>query len=111
MYICISTVHDYHVVGIAVKDSFTDGMSTNMTFERIAASGLGLTIGSIGNTHVKNITFRDCILYKSFKGIYLKFRPEQDGNGGIVEDIVFDHITIEEPIQVRGLRNVTISLE
>jgi len=39
---------------IAVK-----GTSENMLFERITASGVGLTIGSIGtNTIVNNITFR-----------------------------------------------------
>jgi hypothetical protein len=36
-----------------VKDS-----SSNMLFERLTASGLGLTIGSIGGSTVKNITFR-----------------------------------------------------
>ena len=34
-----------------------------MIFERINATGLGLTIGSIGNySEVRNITFRDCYL-------------------------------------------------
>lgn len=49
-------------------DSFCvkDG-STNMVFERINASGVGLTIGSIGGSVVKNITFRDAYMYKSIK--------------------------------------------
>ena len=54
-------------------DSFCvkDG-SENMLFERIRSSGLGLTIGSIGNSVVRNITFRDVYMYKTYKGIYMK---------------------------------------
>lgn len=49
-------------------DSFCvkDG-STNMVFERINASGVGLTIGSIGDSVVKNITFRDAYMQNSIK--------------------------------------------
>eukprot|EP01051_Picozoa_sp_SAG22_P010761 SAG22_NODE_987_length_6142_cov_3.152242_3_plen_183_part_00 len=59
---------------IAVKDG-----SSNMLFERIEASGLGLTIGSIGGSYNNNITFRDCHMHKTSKGIYMKFR----GSGGV----------------------------
>ena len=45
-----------------------------MLFERITASGVGLTIGSIGTSNVNNITFRDCYMHHTWKGIYLKFR-------------------------------------
>ena len=61
---------------IAVKDD-----SQNMLFERITASGVGLTIGSIGSSTVKNITFRDCHMHNTYKGIYTKFR----GEGGVIE--------------------------
>ena len=44
--------------------------STNMLFERINASGVGLTIGSIGGSLNKNITFRDIYMHNTFKGIY-----------------------------------------
>lgn len=37
--------------------------SENMLFERIHASGLGLTIGSISGSVVNNITFRDCNMH------------------------------------------------
>lgn len=85
---------------IAVKDN-DDYFSSNMTFERIHASGLGLVIGSIGETTVRNITFRDSILYRTVKGIYMKFRvSEGDPNiGGVIEDILFENITIESPTQ------------
>jgi hypothetical protein len=77
---------------IAVK-----GTSTNMLFERINASGVGLTIGSIGNSdHVKNITFRDCIMPNTYKGIYMKFR---EGSDASIEDVLFQNITIENPNQ------------
>jgi hypothetical protein len=84
---------------IAVKDSFL-GESTNMLFERITASGLGLTIGSIGGTTVRNITFRDSFLYKTYKGIYMKFRHDEDRDTpGLVENVLFENITMYEPVQ------------
>lgn len=89
---------------IAVKDNFFEFESSNMTFERVNASGLGFVIGSIGGSTVKNITFRDSFLYKSVKGIYLKFNQPtyfwQERNlTGLIEDIRFENITMEEPLQ------------
>jgi hypothetical protein len=84
---------------IAVKDSFL-GVSSNMLFERIHASGLGLTVGSIGGTTVSNITFRDSLLYRSYKGIYMKFRVDiYRDTAGLVENVLYENITIVEPEQ------------
>jgi Glycosyl hydrolases family 28 len=77
---------------IAVKDG---NPSENMLFERIHASGLGLTIGSIGGSTVRNITFRDCYMHHTYKGIYLKFRE----NGGVIEDVLYENIFMEKPEQ------------
>ena len=64
-------IHDCNVWDqddcIAVK-----GTSENMLFERINASGIGLTIGSIGNSVVNNITFRDSYMYHTWKVNTLK---------------------------------------
>ena len=53
--------------------------SENMLFEHVKASGVGLTIGSIGasdaHTCVRNITFRHAVMHHTFKGIYMKSRP------------------------------------
>ena len=57
--------------------------SNDMLFERIEASGIGLTIGSIGGSKNNNITFRDCHMHKTGKGIYMKFR----GDGGVVSNV------------------------
>ena len=62
---------------IAVKPqnekSLRSNCSRNMVFERLNASGLGLTIGSVGPSQyhscVDNITFRDVFMYRTFKGI------------------------------------------
>merc|ERR1712196_771 len=75
---------------IAVKDD-----SENMLFERIRASGVGLTIGSIGSSVVRNITFRDSIMHNTYKGIYTKFR----GDGGSITDVTYENIVIENPSQ------------
>jgi polygalacturonase len=66
-----------------------------MLFERIEASGIGLTIGSIGGSKNNNITFRDCHMHKTGKGIYMKFR----GNGGIVSNVTYENIVMDQPEQ------------
>lgn len=71
---------------VAVKDN-----SQNMLIERVEASGLGITIGSIGSSTVRNITFRDINMHHTDKGIYMKFRGD-----GIIEDILYENITMEE---------------
>jgi len=54
-----------------------------MLFENIVASGVGLTVGSIGpseaHTCVRNITFRNIEMPNTFKGIYMKSRPGNEG--------------------------------
>ena len=69
-----------------------DGTS-NVLIERVNASGVGLTIGSIAST-VRNITFRDAYMHHTFKGIYLKFR-----GAGLVTDVLYENIVIDEPEQ------------
>ena len=90
-----------------------------MVFERINTSGLGLTIGSIGDGIVRNVTFRHCYLYNTVKGLYMKFRrsggltgeasptptpnpnPKSNPNpkAGRVSDVLFEDITIEGATQ------------
>ena len=77
---------------IAVKDN-----SQNMLFERINASGIGLTIGSIGGSTVNNITFRDSTMYNTHKGVYMKFRRNDEG--GRITNIRYENITIDNPSQ------------
>jgi polygalacturonase len=88
-------IHDCNIWNqddsIAVKDG-----STNMLFERINASGVGLTIGSIGNSVVRNITFRDCYMHHTFKGIYMKFRAD---TGGLIADVLYENIVMDTPEQ------------
>lgn len=86
-------VHDVTVYSqddcIAIKDG-----TENVLVERVNASGLGLTIGSIGGSVVRNITVRDCYLSDSSKGIYMKFRTS--GNSiGSVSDVLFENIVID----------------
>lgn len=73
-----------------VKDN-----SENILFEEISASGLGLTIGSIGNSNVRNVTFRNVYMPETYKGIYLKFRA----GGGNISDILYENIYMEKPEQ------------
>ena len=84
-------IHDVQVYSqddcITIKDD-----TQNVLVERVNASGIGLVIGSIGSTTVRNITFRDSILHNSHKGIYLKFRH---GSGGLIEDVLFERIVLD----------------
>jgi polygalacturonase len=66
-------------------DSFCVKGGSNMRFERLESSGLGLTIGSIGNQTVENITFQDITMDNSYKGIYLKFRSD----GGLIKNVTY----------------------
>lgn len=89
---------------IAVKDSKLDYHSSNMTFERVNASGLGFVIGSIGGSTVRNITFRDSYLHRSVKGIYMKFNQPSEfwtekNLTGLIEDVRFENIIMEQPSQ------------
>ena len=90
-------IHDCTIITqddcIAVK-----GDSKNMLFERITASGVGLTIGSIGQDNVNNITFKDCIMPNTDKGIYIKFnRGANKKDGGSITNIIYNNITIINP--------------
>lgn len=70
-----------------------------MLFENINASGVGLTVGSIGphvdHNCVRNITFRNVEMPRTFKGIYMKSRP---GTGTAeITDVFYQNITMYKP--------------
>jgi hypothetical protein len=74
-----------------------------MLFEHLNASGVGLSIGSIGasghHSCINNITFRHSIMPNSFKGLYLKARPSDPHGTGQVSNILYENITINNPTQ------------
>jgi hypothetical protein len=94
-------IHDCNIWNqddcIAVKDG-----AENMLFERISCSGLGLVIGSIGSSKVKNITFRDSVMPNTFKGIYMKTRWSDSGPIGeeaSISDVLYENIVINNAEQ------------
>lgn len=104
-------IHDCNIWNdddcIAVKqqdsNSIHSSCSENMLFERINASGVGLSIGSVGPSEahscVRNITFRNCTMFNTFKGIYLKSRPGDEGHTGEITDILYENIQIHNASQ------------
>lgn len=62
--------------------------------EHIEASGVGLTIGSIGDSEVSNITFRNVTMHNTYKGIYTKFRGD-----GLIRDVLYEDIVMDAPEQ------------
>lgn len=94
-------IHDCYIWNqddcISVKDG-----SENMLFERITCSGLGLVVGSIGSSLVRNITFRDSYMPNTFKGIYMKTRWSDSapvGDAASIQDVLYENITIDNPEQ------------
>ena len=83
---------------IAVKEP-----ASNMLFERISCSGVGLTIGSVGESVVSNITFRDSVLPNTYKGIYIKNRWDDRGAAPLdvasITNILYENITMTAPEQ------------
>lgn len=68
----------------------------NVLVERVHASGVGLTIGSIGSDVVRNITFRDVLMHHTSKGVYIKFRSS-GASGGVIRDVLYENIVIDTP--------------
>jgi polygalacturonase len=85
-------VHDSSVWNQDDCFDVKDGTS-NVLIERVNASGVGLTIGSIAST-VRNITFRNAYMHHTMKGIYLKFR-----GAGLVQDVTYENIVMDQPEQ------------
>jgi len=93
---------------VAVKEigrsNINANCSENMLFERLNASGLGLTIGSIGpstdHNCVNNITFRDVYMHRTVKGIYLKSRPGGQNATGQITNVLYENIVMDKPTQV-----------
>jgi polygalacturonase len=89
-------IHDVSIYNqddcIAVKKD-----AQNMLFERISATGLGLSIGGIGHDHVvRNITFRHCTMQKTVKGIYIKVVSD----GPTIRDVLCTASQSIEPARV-----------
>lgn len=71
--------------------------SQDMLFERINCSGLGLVVGSIGNSQVRNITFRDSYMDNTVKGIYMKTRWNDSspiGYNASITDVLYRYVFI-----------------
>lgn len=85
-------VHIYKV-SIWVQDdaiSIKDGCK-NIVVEDANVSGMGLVIGSIGDSTVSNITFQNCFIRRALKGIYIKFRSQ-----GLISNIIFNNIEMDD---------------
>ena len=94
-------IHDVNVYNnddcICIKDD-----TQNVLVENVVTSGLGLVVGSIGSSHVSNITFKNAIMPYTIKGIYLKTRWRDEGPSANlrigISDVLYENITIIKPI-------------
>ena len=90
------------------RGGYQANCSQHMLFERITASGLGLTIGSIADREnhscINNITFRDAYMYKTWKGIYMKSFNGHTEPGviafGMISNVLYENIVMDKPAQV-----------
>ena len=70
--------------------------TSNVLVENVEASGVGLSIGSIGgNANVRNVTFRNVKMHHTSKGVYIKFRAS--GGSSVIEDVTYENIYIDKP--------------
>ena len=94
-------IHDCNIWNQDDCVSIKDG-SSDMLIERVSCSGLGLVIGSIGSSVVNNITFRNCQMPSTVKGIYMKTRWNDEGAIGeaaSISNILYENITMDAPQQ------------
>jgi len=70
--------------------------TANVLIENCQASGVGLSIGSIGNHSISNITFRNVTMHHSSKGVYIKFNAKA-ARGGSIKNVTYENIHIEKP--------------
>jgi polygalacturonase len=77
---------------VAVKDD-----TQNVLVERVSCSGLGFVVGSISDSLIRNITFRDSTCPNTYKCIYVKTRitPSLTPGNGIF-DVLYENITITQ---------------
>lgn len=69
------------------------GLHSQVVIEHVNASGVGLTIGSVGHGRtVSNVTFRNAYMHRTQKGIYMKFL-----SSGVVRDVLYENIVMDEP--------------
>ena len=74
----------------------------NLMIENITVRlGVGLSIGSVPPNDqtncIRNVTFRNAVMEKPLKGIYIKTNPGNHGNG-IIDNILYENITMHEPV-------------
>ncbi|GKY97422.1 hypothetical protein MPSEU_000700700 [Mayamaea pseudoterrestris] len=74
--------------------------SNNVKLDGVNASGLGFAITSSGG-RVHDIAIHNSRLYRSIKGLYLKFYPSQDdaSGGGAIEHVQIENVTMESIAQ------------
>jgi len=72
------------------------GDTSNVLIENVRASGVGLSIGSIGGNAVSNITFRNVVMHHTYKGIYIKWRSSAAFRG-LITNVTYENIYIDEP--------------
>lgn len=70
--------------------------TSNVLVENCRASGVGLSVGSIGDANVRNVTFRNVEMHHTSKGVYVKFNAKA-ARGGVVEDVTYENVHIEKP--------------
>ena len=73
-----------------------DEPTANVLIENVRASGVGLSVGSIGNHIIANITFRNVHMHHTSKGVYVKFNAHA-ARGGVIRNVTYENITIDEP--------------
>lgn len=105
-----ATIYNNHITnfddGIVVKPcrstwKYCQCAGAILAYNNTITYSTGLTIGSVPPNNdvncVRNVTFRDSVIHRPFKAIYIKPNPGVNGIG-IIEDIIYENIAIDHAL-------------
>lgn len=101
MHVYNLTVQNYDDV-VVPKPQWERDCTRDMLIENSTVFlGVGMTVGSVPPeltcNCVKNITFRNIVMIRPLKGIYVKTNPGDTGTG-LIENIYYQNFTMDRPI-------------
>lgn len=104
IYNCDITNYDDAIV---VKPSnkaniYSQCTSDILIYNNRISYSLGLTVGSVAPSEdhncVSGVVFRDCVMYRPIKALYLKSNPGDEGTA-LIENVVYENIEIQGALQ------------
>lgn len=103
VYNCVITNYDDAIVAKPCRSNwkYCTCSGNMLAYNNTITYSTGLTIGSVPPNDnincVRNVTFRDSVMHRPLKAIYIKPNPGTNGKG-IIEDITYENIAIDHAL-------------